>query len=157
MRKRIIDPQAAKANSSSNAQWLDLAQIATVEVSSEDAGFPVESAFTGEGPGWRAGTSGEQQIRLIFDEPISVRRIQLRFEEPEATRTQELILRWSGADGGSGADIVRQQWNFSPHGSITEVEDYTVDLRNLSELEIVIRPDISGHREVASLAAFFIM
>jgi hypothetical protein len=157
MRKRIIGTHAAKAHSLSNAQWLDLAQIATVEVTSEDPGFPIESVFTGNGPGWRASTSGEQQIRLIFDEPISVRRIQLRFEEPGATRTQEFVLRWSGADGGPGAEIVRQQWNFSPDGSITEVEDYTVDLRNLSELELVIRPDISRHREVASLAAFFIM
>ncbi|HKD05510.1 MAG TPA: hypothetical protein VKB79_06370 [Bryobacteraceae bacterium] len=154
MRKRIIGTHAAKANSLSNAQWLDLAQIATVEVTSEDPGFPIESAFTGNGPGWRAGTSGEQQVRLIFDEPILVRRIQLRFEEPEASRTQEFVLRWSGAGGGLGAEIVRQQWNFSPHGSIAEVEDYTVDLRNLSELELVIRPDISRNEAIASLAAF---
>jgi hypothetical protein len=154
MRKRIIDAHAAKANSLSNAQWLNLAQIATVEVTSEDPDFPIESVFTGKGPGWRAGTSGEQQIRLIFDEPISVRRIQLRFEEPEATRTQEFVLRWSGVDGGPGAEIVRQQWNFSPDGSITELEDYTVDLRNLSELDLVIRPDISRNEAIASLAAF---
>jgi len=83
-----------------------------------------------------------------------VRRIQLRFEEPEASRTQEFVLRWSGAGGGLGAEIVRQQWNFSPHGSIAEVEDYTVDLRNLSELELVIRPDISRNEAIASLAAF---
>jgi hypothetical protein len=29
------------------------------------------------GPGWRAGEKGEQQIRIIFDQPISVRRIHL--------------------------------------------------------------------------------
>ena len=140
----------------SNAGWLDLCQIATVEVTSEDPRFPVETVFTSSKPGWRASEAGEQQLRLIFDEPISVRRIQLRFEEPETERTQEFFLRWLGADGGPGGEIVRQQWNFSPQGSITEVEDYLVDLRNLSSLELVIRPDISRHRAIASLATFFI-
>jgi hypothetical protein len=49
---------------------------------------------------------------------------------------------------------VRQQWNFSPDGSVTEVEDYTVDLLNLPELDFVIRPDISRNEAIASLAAF---
>ena len=152
MRKRLIDTDAAK--SLSRAQWMDLAQIATVEVTSEHPDFPIESVFSGKGPGWRASTSGEQQIRLIFDEPISVRRIQLRFEESDAARTQEFTLRWTGADGGPDASIVRQQWNFSPPGSITEVEDYAVDLKNLSVLELVIRPDISRNEAIASLTAF---
>jgi hypothetical protein len=40
-----------------------LTQIATVEVSSEDPQFPLESAFTGRGPDWQAGKMGEQRIR----------------------------------------------------------------------------------------------
>jgi hypothetical protein len=138
-----------------NAGWLDLAQIATVEVTSEDPRFPIESVFAGGGSGWRAGQTGEQQIRLIFDEPVSLRRIQLRFEEPGTERTQEFILRWSAAHG-TGTEIVRQQWNFSPQGSITEVEDYAVDLESLSVLELAICPDISKRDAVASLAAIFI-
>jgi hypothetical protein len=78
MRKRIVDKPVAAPFAGSDVGWLDLAEIATVEVTSEDPRFPIESAFAASGPGWRASKIGEQQIRLIFDEPASVRRIQLR-------------------------------------------------------------------------------
>ncbi|MGA2717207.1 MAG: carbohydrate-binding protein [Bryobacteraceae bacterium] len=155
MRKRIVDKHPATATAESPAAWLDLAQIATVEVTSEDPRFPIESVFTNGDPGWRAGQTGEQQIRLIFDEPVSVRHIQLRFKEPATERTQEFVLRWSAAQGGE-SEIVRQQWNFSPEGSTTEVEDYAVDLERLSVLELAICPDTGQREAVASLAAFLV-
>ena len=41
-----------------------------MEVTSEDPSFPIESAFgSNAGPGWRASQGGEQQIRVIFDNP----------------------------------------------------------------------------------------
>jgi hypothetical protein len=56
--------------------WLDLEQIAQVEVTSEDPHYPVESAFrAGASSGWRAGGGGEQAIRLVFDSPQRVHRI----------------------------------------------------------------------------------
>jgi hypothetical protein len=60
---------------SPNEGWRDLSQIATVEVTSEDARFEIESALRGAGSGWKASTTGDQRIRLIFDEPISLSRI----------------------------------------------------------------------------------
>jgi hypothetical protein len=156
MRKRILDKHPAPANADSQGGWKDLAQIATVEVTSEDSRFPIESVFTGGGPGWRAGQTGEQQIRLIFDEPVSVRRIQLRFEEQAAERTQEFTLRWSAAQGGASTEIVRQQWNFNLRGSKTEIEDYAVDLESVSVLELAICPDTSKGEATASLAAFLV-
>ena len=153
MRKRIVDRKRATAELDDG--WRDLTQIATVEVSSEDPLFPVESVFSGGGPGWRASETGEQQIRLIFDEPVSVRRIQLRFDEPAIQRTQEFSLAWASARAeGPSREIVRQQWSFSPHGSNTELEDYTVDLADLSVLDLVIRPDLSRRDAVATLTAF---
>jgi hypothetical protein len=107
----------------------------------------------GGGPGWRASQKGEQKIRIIFDEPMSLQRIQLRFHETESERTQEFTVRWSSAGGGPPQEIVRQQWNFSPTGSTTEVEDYTIDLKAVSLLELAIQPDIARHEAVASLAA----
>jgi hypothetical protein len=156
MRKRIVGTSLIRENSQSNEGWRDLSQIATVEVTSEDPEFPIESAFMGVEPGWRAGATGEQRIRLIFDEPISVRRVQLRFDEPAIQRTQEFVLSWSSSRGGPSTEIVRQQWNFSPEGSVTEVEDYAVELTDLSVLELGIRPDMSGRGEVASVAAFLV-
>jgi hypothetical protein len=133
---------------------MDLAEIATVEVTSEDPDSPVESVFsTDGGSGWRASQKGEQHIRLIFDEAQPVRRIQLHFLEPAFDRLQEFTLRWSAADGRS-KEIVRQQWNFSPAGSTSEIEDYEVNLEGVSALELVIKPDLTHNVALATLAAW---
>ena len=154
MRKRVSSIHYSPAHGELEGGWLDLAQIATVEVTSEDPRFPIESVFTEGDPGWRAAEPGEQRIRLIFDEPVPVCHIQLRFQEPESQRTQEFTLRWSAARGGVSTEIVRQQWNFSPAGSTTETEDYTVSLEAVSTLELAIRPDIRSSSAIASLAAW---
>ena len=139
MRKRIATPHHAQQGRQSDKGWLDLEQIATVEVTSEDPTFPIESAFaSNDGPGWRASQGGEQQIRIIFDKAVSVHRIELRFHEADRERTQEFVLRWSSESGGSATEIVRQQWNFSPTGSTTEIEHYGVDLAAVSVLELAV-------------------
>ena len=153
MRKRIVGSHCAQATSESDQGWLDLEQIATVEVTSEDPSFPIESAFIPNcGPGWRASQIGEQQIRIIFDKPMSLHRIQLHFHEAESERRQEFTVRWSSAAGGPEKEIVRQQWNFSPAGSTTEIEDYEVDLDGVSVLELAIQPDVGRRDAVATLA-----
>jgi uncharacterized protein (DUF736 family) len=153
MRKRIVGPVRTSGQMQSDQAWLDLAQIATVEVTSEDPDFPVESAFSStNGPGWRASQQGEQQIRIIFDQPLTVHRIQLRFVETELERTQEFSIRWSSAEGGSTKEIVRQQWTFSPRGSTSEVEDYEVSLDDVAVLELTITPDVTHRIAKATLA-----
>lgn len=153
MRKRIVKQTAAQISPDSERGWLDIPEIATVEVTSEDPRFPIDSALHSNGStGWRASDPGEQLIRLIFDEPVSVRRIQLQFFEQESERTQEFTLRWSSANGGKTREIVRQQWNFSPTGSTSEVEDYQVSLDDVAVLELVLRPDVNGHAAPATLA-----
>jgi uncharacterized protein (DUF736 family) len=153
MRKRIVGSQSTPTSREADEGWLDLEQIATVEVTSEDPSFPIESAFIAScGPGWRASQKGEQQIRIIFDKPMSLHRIQLQFHEAESERRQEFTVRWSSAAGGPEKEIVRQQWNFSPAGSTTEIEDYAVDLDGVSVLELAIQPDVGGSEAVASLA-----
>jgi len=155
MRKRIVSSGPPTGRPGADSNWMDLGQIATVEVTSEDPNFPIESVFSAaEGAGWRAGQKGEQQIRLIFDQALPVRRIQLHFVEPNHARLQEFSVRWSAADGGQVKEIVRQQWNFSPEGSTSEMEDYQVDLEGVSTLELVIRPDLTHNQAVATLAAW---
>jgi hypothetical protein len=150
MRKRLIPPAAA--NRVVEQHWLDLSNAASVEVTSEQQGFPIESALLLEQHGgWRAAVAGPQMIRLIFERPFTVRRIMLVFEEADLERTQEFVLRSSSDEGHSFHEIVRQQWNFSPSGSIREIEDYTVDLAEVTVLELSIVPDINRGKARASL------
>ena len=152
MRKRIVERRRTQVSDPEQG-WLDLQEIATLEITSEDPNFPIDSVFTlNRGPGWRASQRGEQQIRIIFDQPISVRHIQLHFLETELERTQEFTLRWSSAHGGTPKEIVRQQWSFSPAGSTREIEDYRVSLDDLLVLELDIKPDLSRQEAPATLA-----
>src|SRR5271154_7077907 len=135
MRKTIAKLETNSPRQDPAQGWLDLEKIAAVEVTSEDPNFPIESALAiHEGAGWRAAERGSQVIRLVFDNPRVLRRIRLEVSEPENSRTQEFTLRWCRA-GEPMREIVRQQWTFSPHGSIREVEDYQVDLDHVSILE----------------------
>jgi hypothetical protein len=152
MRKRQISPISLSVAPSAQA-WLDVEHRASVEVTSEENGYPIESALLeAEDRGWRAGSPGIQTIRLIFDEPQKLRRIWLVFEDSENIRTQEFVLRWS-PDSVSLREIVRQQWNFSPPNSVRETEDYTVELSGVTVLELIIVPDKSGGAARASLAS----
>jgi hypothetical protein len=151
MRKRILGVNLPHTPAS-NQGWLDLEDIATVELTSEDTAHPIEEALLPAATsGWRAGGSGPQTIRLVFDQPQRLKRIRLRFEETASARTQEFVLRWSDDGGRSLREIVRQQWNFSPPATTEEVEDYHVDLSGVTVLELVIVPDISGGEARASL------
>jgi hypothetical protein len=94
-----------------------------------------------------------QIIRLIFDEPQTLRRILLVFEDTENNRTQEFVLRWSSDVQYSSREIVRQQWNFSSPGSVRETEDFPVELSKVKVLELEIIPDKSGGEIRASLAS----
>ena len=155
MRKRIAGARDAERGRTSDDGWLDLEQIATVEVTSEDPGFPIESALgSTNGPGWRASEKGEQRISIIFDEPVSLHRLELRFEEPAYERSQEFSIRWSAASGGPATEIVRQQWNFSPAGSTTEIEQYLVHLEGVSVVELTIQPDRARGEAFATLASW---
>ena len=152
MRKSIIG-RGPGAVAAAEPGWLDLEHLAEVEITSEDVDHPIESALIpGTGAGWRAAEPGEQTIRLWFNEPLRLKRIQLLFQEGEQERTQEFVLRWSPDTGQSYREIVRQQYNFSPPEAAREVEDYDVDLDGVRALELRIVPDISGGSTRASLA-----
>jgi hypothetical protein len=153
MRKHVVTP---KINPEQKAQeeWLDLETHASVEVTSEDPAFPIESALAGsEGPGWRAAAHGIQVIRLILDNPRPLRRIRLEFMETAHARTQEFTLRWSGV-GGPMTEIVRQQWTFSPQGATSEIEDYQVTLDDVSIVELTLKPDLTPAAALATLASW---
>ena len=125
MRKRIVTPTPATAHA--REDWLDLERAATVEVTSEDKEFPIDSSLSIEpSRGWRAAQPGTQTIRLVFDGPQELKRISLVFEEDE-------------------------KWNFSAPTSTREIEDYRVELSEVTLFELTIVPNISGGVARASL------
>ncbi|MDD5285857.1 MAG: YihY/virulence factor BrkB family protein [Desulfuromonadaceae bacterium] len=153
MRKSLITTEIKK-DVLPGLNWLDLLRIARAELSSEDPQHPIESALNlAGGSGWRALEPGRQTIRLLFDEPLEIRRVQLLIQEDEQQRAQEFVLRWSPDDGRSYREIARQQFNFTPPETTRETEEYTVDLAGVTALELVILPDIGGANVRASLSS----
>lgn len=151
MHKRIVPADQQRVVP--DPAWLNVEGLAEVEITSEDADHPIESALLAGSPtGWRAADPGKQTIRLLFTHPQRLHRIWLNFVEPRTERTQEYVLRWSADGGQSFQEIVRQQWNFSPLGATSETEDHNIDLRGVTVLELSIIPDISGGTARASLA-----
>jgi hypothetical protein len=151
MRKRIT-AQDKRAASDPKVSWLNLDECAEVEVTSEESNHPIESALITESAEWRASEPGKQTIRLHFDRPQHLQRIWLNFIETDNERTQEYVLRWSMDNGQSFKEMMRQQWNFSPPSTISEIEDHHVQLQAVSVLELSIIPDIRGGPSRASLA-----
>jgi hypothetical protein len=147
MRKRWIDleQKTAERRGTTASDWIDLTDLAEVEISSEAEGFPIEQALipdpTGtDNAGWRAATPGPQTIRLRFDAPVAIHRIWLHVIERAAERSQEFAV-YAGSDDSDLRQIVRQQFSFSPGGSTEEIEDYTVNLENVTVLELRLDPD----------------
>ena len=151
MRKRIVGQESLEVPSQ-NQNWLDLETVAQVELSSEDRDHPIESALLPKREGsWRASDSGQQFIRLFFDEPLDIERIHLEFLENTHSRTQEFVIICTAGRSRNALEIVRQQYCFNPLTTTSEIEDYRVELRGITMLELKITPDISGGMACASL------
>src|SRR5947208_15461866 len=92
MRKRVVTDSLPNTKRL-GGKWLDVQDLAQVEVTSEADGYPIESAFGFEaGPGWRAAFPGRQTIRLVFDSPQSIHRLFLQFNDAQCARTQEFTV-----------------------------------------------------------------
>lgn len=141
MRKSIVSPSPV-APTPIRDNWRDLERIARVEITSEDPASPIEHALGKTvTTGWRASGTGPQIIRMHFDEPLMIHRIQLHFVETGAERSQEFAL-YAGS-GTELREVMRQQFTFSPGGATEEIEDYTVALNGVTVMELKIDPDRS--------------
>ena len=91
-------------------------RLRVVEITSEEKGYPVESGpGSGETRGWRADSPGTETIRLVFDQPQ--RMADARFEK---------LCASSGVS--------------APPNTIREIEEYRVELSNVTAFELVIVP-----------------
>lgn len=155
LRKQIIKPVPTIPASTPGA--IDIAAVAIVQVTSEDARHPVENAFGGRrGPGgtrWIAGDPGEQTVILAFDAPQAIRRIILEVEEPEVSRTQELQLAVSTDKGRTYRELLRQEYNFSPPSTTFQREDWAVQAEGVTHLRLAITPDKGGGPHRAAITS----
>lgn len=151
MRKAAIPGFGTDHGLTISGAWLNLEELTTAELSSEDPIHPFEQALRMDTvEGWKASESGPQLIRLRFDHPQSIKRIRLQFREDRVERSQEIAL-FATSQNSSRKELVRQQWVFSPGGATTEVEDYFFDLKALTVLELEIDPGRHDKHVFASL------
>ena len=146
LRKQILsNPSAAGAP---RADVKDIPALATVFVTSEAPGHPVDYLFDASGgPGgtrWMAGADGEQTLVLAFDAPQTIRAIGIEAEEPSATRTNVLVISLSGDGGRTYQERIRQEFNFSQPGTTFEREDWAVPAERITHVRVVVQPD-KGH------------
>ena len=157
MRKRLIHHHRDDVSSSSPS-WLDIEQLAQVEIRSENPAYPIESALLpSTPPGRRAAHPGAQVIRLVFDATQELHRLHLVFSEAQHERTQEFVVQVSADGGQSFREIVRQQYHFSPPVTLCEVEDYDMHVEGVTALELHIVPDIQGGKAYATLQELRLM
>ena len=115
LRKQIIKPHLATPDATTGE--IDIAAVATVQVTSESPDHPIDLVFDDHrGPGgtrWIAGEPGEQTVTLVFDAPQTINQILLEVEEPEVARTQDTpvvsFLRWRTDIPGTAATGIQLQ------------------------------------------------
>jgi hypothetical protein len=155
MRKQII--KSHPAVSARPPGELDVAAIATVLVTSELAGHPVENAFDGQrgrsSSRWVADAAGEQTLILAFDTPQNIRAVEVEIEETEESRTQELEMAVSFDGGQTYRELRRQEFNFAPPGTTFEREEWIVGVLAATHLRLQIKPDKGDRAGRASLTA----
>ncbi len=156
LRKQIIKPHLATSDATIGE--IDIASLATVQVTSESPENPIDHVFDPHrGPGgtrWIAEEPGEQTVTLVFDAPQAINQILLEIEEPEVARTQDLQLGLSCDGGRTYRELLRQEFNFSPTGSTFEREKWTVSAQGVTHLRLVIKPDKGGKSCLATLTSF---
>ena len=134
---------------------IDIAKVATVQVSSEQNDHPIDHVFDhSRGPGgsrWIADGPGEQTVILVFDTPLTITRIGVEVEEVAVSRTQELSVSVSDDGGRTYRNLVRQEFNFSPRATTFEREVWSVAAAEVTHLRLDIRPDKGGRVGRATL------
>ena len=95
---------------------------------------------------------GEQMIEIRFHHRIPVRRLRVVSSDLAESRTQEMTIWVSLRGGEQHREVVRQQFNFSPSGATVQVEEYALQLEDVSTIQVRMVPRIDGRRAVARVS-----
>ena len=155
LRKQVVSKHSSEPASFDGE--ISIADVATVQVTSEEADHPIDNAFDhNRGPGgsrWIADGPGEQTVILLFDSPQTIRKIGVEVEELAVSRTQELSASVSSDGGRTYRELVRQEFNFSPPATSFERELWSVSAGAVTHLRLEIMPDKGGRVGRATLTA----
>jgi hypothetical protein len=155
LRKQVV-PKHSRESAFLEGE-ISIADVATVQVTSEEADHPIDHAFDqNRGPGgsrWIAAQSGEQTVILLFDRPQTIRKIGVEVEELAVSRTQELSVSVSSDGGRTYRELVRQEFNFSPPGTSFERELWSTSAGAVTHLRLEIKPDKGGRVGRATLTS----
>ena len=153
LRKHLLTERPAAP--SGQAREMDIPTLATVFMTSEAAGHPIDCVFDAQrGPGgsrWVAAAPGEQVIILAFDTAQTLHRVTLEIEERTVSRTQELDLSVSCDGGQTYRELRRQEYTFSPPDTTFEREDWALTAEGVTHLRLRIKPDKGGKPCLATL------
>jgi hypothetical protein len=138
----------------------DIPALATVLITSEAPDHPIDHAFDSRGgrtgTRWMAAADGEQTVIVAFDTPQTIRQVIVEVEETSTSRTQVLSISVSEDGGQTFREQVRQEFNFSPPGTIFEREEWSIAAQAITHLRVVIQPDKGGARGRATLTTLAI-
>lgn len=126
-----------------DARWLNIEAVADVVVMVDGRREPRRPGF------WSADRPGVQTIEIRFHDRTPVRRLCVVSSEVEQTRTQEMAIWVSLRGGERHREVLRQQFTFSPGGATEEVEEYDLELEEVSTIQLRIVPSIDGRSAVA--------
>lgn len=132
-----------RRDETTDAQWLDLDVVAEVAIV---AGGRRAARIPGF---WSADSPGEQMIEIRFHQRTPVRRLRVVSSAVKESRTQEMTIWVSMRGGERHREVLRQQFNFSPNGATEEVEEYALELEEVSRIQLRIVPSIDGRPAVA--------
>jgi hypothetical protein len=155
LRKQVVSKRSSEAASFEGE--ISIADVATVQVTSEEADHPIDNAFDhNRGPGgsrWIADGPGEQTVILLFDSPQTIRKIGVEVEELALSRTQELSVSVSSDGGRTYRELLRQEFTFSPPGTSFEREFWSTSAEAVTHLRLEIKPDKGGRVGRATLTS----
>ncbi len=144
LRKKIV-PSANEAAMPATANTIDIIRSAELIATSESENFPLDNIVDGStGLGssqWVAGSAGPQTLIFKFDSPQNITAIVYEIEEREVARTQEICFEVSTDSGAHFREILRHEYHFSPDGSTFQREELKLDLPQLTDLKMTIKPD----------------
>lgn len=146
LRKQVLQRKASPVRKEQDD--LDVAAIASVVVTSEEDGHPIDNAFDKaygpSGTQWIAGAEGEQVVILSLDAPTFIRAIALEIEETAVGRRQKLEIYISRDREELYTKLLTQEYEFSPPGTTFESERWELNAEGVTNVQLRIIPDISG-------------